>query len=66
MDYKDTLNLPQTDFPMKANLVKKEPELLAFWEKENIYVKLPKSGKIFCGRGQDRGQDLVASNEIRD
>ena len=40
MDYKKTLNLPQTDFPMKANLVKKEPEILAQWEKENIYSSI--------------------------
>lgn len=36
-DYKDTLNLPQTDFPMKANLSQKEPEMLAKWHQENIY-----------------------------
>ncbi|MBI4382535.1 MAG: isoleucine--tRNA ligase, partial [Nitrospinae bacterium] len=40
MDYKETLNLPQTDFPMKANLVQKEPELLAKWAKENIYGRI--------------------------
>lgn len=34
MDYKDTLNLPVTDFPMKANLVKREPEILERWEKK--------------------------------
>jgi isoleucyl-tRNA synthetase len=28
MDYKETLNLPQTDFPMKANLAQREPEML--------------------------------------
>jgi len=28
MDYKQTLNLPQTDFPMKANLAQREPEML--------------------------------------
>ncbi|RLB27798.1 MAG: isoleucine--tRNA ligase, partial [Deltaproteobacteria bacterium] len=37
MDYKKTLNLPKTDFPMKANLVKKEPEILKKWEQEDIY-----------------------------
>jgi isoleucyl-tRNA synthetase len=37
MDYKNTLNLPKTAFPMKANLVKKEPEILANWEKINLY-----------------------------
>jgi isoleucyl-tRNA synthetase len=35
--YKDTLNLPKTEFPIKANLAKLEPEMLARWEKENIY-----------------------------
>jgi len=37
MDYKKTLNLPHTDFPMKANLVNKEPEILKKWEQEDIY-----------------------------
>jgi len=40
MDYKDTLNLPKTDFPMKANLSRKEPELLKMWEYMNIYDKI--------------------------
>ena len=31
-NYKETLNLPKTDFPMKADLVKREPERLAKWE----------------------------------
>lgn len=39
-DYKDTLNLPSTAFPMKANLTKKEAELLEFWEKADIYKKM--------------------------
>lgn len=37
MDYKKTLNLPSTDFPMKANLVKREPEQLAAWEENDLY-----------------------------
>ena len=45
MDYKETLNLPQTDFPMKANLVKREPEILAQWEKDNIYALIRKKFK---------------------
>ncbi|KMP12349.1 isoleucine--tRNA ligase [Candidatus Nitromaritima sp. SCGC AAA799-C22] len=40
MDYKETLNLPLTDFPMKANLVKREPEILARWEEEDIYASI--------------------------
>ena len=39
-DYKDTLNLPKTDFPMKADLAKREPETLAFWEELGIYEKV--------------------------
>ncbi|MBM4386533.1 MAG: isoleucine--tRNA ligase [Deltaproteobacteria bacterium] len=39
-DYKDTLNLPKTDFPMKANLAQKEPEALKFWEEKEIYRKM--------------------------
>ncbi len=40
MSYKDTLNLPKTNFPMKANLAQREPNLLEYWEKENIYKKM--------------------------
>ena len=40
MDYKKTLNLPRTDFPMKANLAKREPESLAKWEGMDLYAKL--------------------------
>ncbi len=40
IDYKDTLNLPRTGFPMKANLAQREPELLKFWEEKSIYRKL--------------------------
>lgn len=40
MDYKTTLNLPQTEFPMKANLSQKEPEILKKWEGMDIYSKI--------------------------
>ena len=39
-DYKKTLNLPETDFPMRANLSKREHEFLAFWSNAGIYEKL--------------------------
>jgi isoleucyl-tRNA synthetase len=39
-DYKATLNLPKTDFPMRANLAQKEPELLARWESEALYDQI--------------------------
>ena len=37
MDYKDTLNLPRTDFPMRANLTQREPEMLARWDSMDLY-----------------------------
>jgi isoleucyl-tRNA synthetase len=40
MDYKQTINLPQTAFPMKADLARREPDVLKFWEEQNIYGKL--------------------------
>jgi len=45
MDYRDTLNLPQTNFNMKANLSQKEPQLLKRWENENLYGQLQEMGK---------------------
>jgi isoleucyl-tRNA synthetase len=45
MDYKDTLNLPRTDFPMKANLVKREPEMIARWEREKLYQRIRESSR---------------------
>lgn len=44
-DYKQTLNLPKTDFPMKANLAQREPEILKKWESLNLYTKLREKGK---------------------
>ncbi len=40
MDYRATLNLPQTKFKMKANLSQKEPLLLARWQKEGLYTRV--------------------------
>lgn len=45
MDYRSTLNLPKTDFPMKANLAKREPEILKFWETQGIYHRLIQKAK---------------------
>ena len=39
-DYKDTLNLPQTAFPMKASLAQREPQRLKQWEKMDLYNKI--------------------------
>jgi isoleucyl-tRNA synthetase len=40
MDYKATLNLPQTQFPMKANLTNREPEFLDDWESTKLYEQI--------------------------
>jgi isoleucyl-tRNA synthetase len=44
MDYKETLNLPKTDFPMRANLPVREKETLARWETMGIYELLREAG----------------------
>ncbi len=45
LDLKKTLNLPKTDFPMKANLPQNEPKWLEKWEKMGIYGKIRESRK---------------------
>ena len=44
-DYKDTLNLPGTSFPMKANLPNREPEILKFWDEIDLYKEIRKKGE---------------------
>ena len=44
-EYKDTLFLPDTDFPMKAGLPKAEPEWLAHWDKIGLYKRLREVAK---------------------
>ena len=44
-DYKDTLFLPKTDFPMRAGLPKREPEWLARWAEMDMYARLREAGK---------------------
>ncbi|MGP1953684.1 MAG: class I tRNA ligase family protein, partial [Arsenophonus sp. NC-QC1-MAG3] len=46
-DYKNTLNLPETDFPMRADLSKREPQMLTRWYKEGLYqsIRQAKIGK---------------------
>jgi isoleucyl-tRNA synthetase len=39
-NYKDTLNLPKTDFPMKANLATREPEMLQKWQAAGLYEQI--------------------------
>jgi isoleucyl-tRNA synthetase len=44
-DYKDTLNLPHTDFPMKANLAQREPAMLETWQRLNLYHRIAEKNK---------------------
>lgn len=45
MDYSKTLNLPQTEFPMRGDLPKREPEMLKWWEEQQVYSKRVAAGK---------------------
>jgi isoleucyl-tRNA synthetase len=40
VDYKETIQLPKTDFPMKANLPAREPQILAAWERDRVFERL--------------------------
>ena len=44
-DYKDTINLPKTKFPMRANLAKREPNILAFWDDIDLYQCMREVGR---------------------
>jgi len=44
-DYKQTINLPQTDFPMKADLAQREPGIQKAWEESGLYQKLRAAGR---------------------
>ena len=43
-EYKDTINLPKTAFPMKANLANREPKMLQQWQERQLYSPLAKHG----------------------
>ncbi|MDM8561581.1 isoleucine--tRNA ligase [Candidatus Parabeggiatoa sp. HSG14] len=44
-NYKNTLNLPKTNFPMRGNLSKREPDILKRWEELNLYQRLRQQGE---------------------
>jgi isoleucyl-tRNA synthetase len=44
-DYKSTINLPSTEFPMKADLARREPQMLKWWSEQGIYAKLRETAK---------------------
>ncbi|MBL7151522.1 MAG: isoleucine--tRNA ligase [Candidatus Omnitrophica bacterium] len=52
MDYKKTLNLPRTDFPMKADLPKREPGFLKNWAAEDIY-------KLICEKSKGKNKYIL-------
>ena len=54
INYRDTLNLPDTEFSMKAGLPRKEPEMLSFWDDKDLYNKV-----------RNKYKDQVPSNWIR-
>ena len=45
IDYKKTLNLPKTDFPMRGNLAKREPDMQKRWESMDIYHRIRKASQ---------------------
>ena len=45
MDYNKTINLPQTDFPMRAGLPAREPGMLAKWEEMDLYGEMLKKNE---------------------
>ncbi|MEX2469773.1 MAG: isoleucine--tRNA ligase [Pseudohongiellaceae bacterium] len=51
-DYKDTLNLPHTEFPMKANLAQREPEMLKTWDEMDLYRRI-------CEKNRGREQFIL-------
>ena len=70
---KDTLNLPQTGFPMRANLVEREPLRLEHWSGLDLYERLQEkkittrrdlSVKVGALHGQYTGQDVEADGKI--
>ena len=44
-DYTSTLNLPVTDFPMRAGLPQREPEMLKYWESIDLYNLMQENGR---------------------
>ena len=58
--YKSTIHLPATDFPMRGDLPKREPETLARWQGEDLYARhvIPNYGHIDCIFGKNAAADV--------
>jgi len=54
-DYKDTLNLPETPFPMRGDLAKREPEWVRRWQEKGVYRRL--RALLEEQGGEERGSD---------
>ena len=68
-DYSETLFLPQTDFPMRAGLPQREPEILKRWEEGDLYGRLRAAAKgrdkfiaphAVCKTGTERARPYPA------
>ena len=61
MNYKETVFLPRTDFPMRAGLPKKEPEILEGWKRIDIYNRL-REARADADRGHSQVQNRVKTD----
>ena len=55
LDYSKTLYLPQTEFPMRAGLPEKEPEIVARWQEMDLYRRLREDGATLESLGSHLG-----------
>ena len=65
VDYKQTILLPQTDFPMRANLAQREPEMLALWAKERVYERALEARAVALGYTRARVTTTEVLTEAR-
>jgi isoleucyl-tRNA synthetase len=56
VSYRDTLHLPETTFPMKANLPQREPDWIAFWKERDVYGRLEQARR---GQANDLARSFV-------
>ena len=62
MDYKTTLNLPKTDFPMKANLRELEPRMLRRWDEAHLYGQI-RGGASFAKLAKQFSKDAASKDQ---
>ena len=64
-DYKNTLNLPETGFPMKANLTQREPQRLKQWDDMGLYQQSWRAAERIGPPGTDRGSAWFSESLAR-